>query len=226
MATYRNNTEGTTAGTTVATGQTGSGDAFTIVDSATGTGTITYSNAKAAHGKQSIAVTGISGASRYAGWNGDNVASCAVRVYMYLNAYPAATTDTVSIRAVGAGGTCKLQINASGTLLLVPASGGAYYTSASVLLLNTWHRLEMQETKGTTTSNGIVACQYYYGDSQTAIGSGGSSAANTGTINYIGPRIGKITTTGSTMDAYFDDYAWVGGSATPIGPAVQGQFFS
>lgn len=226
MATYNNNCEGTTAGTTVATGQTGSGDAFTLVDSATGTGTIVYSTAQAAHGGQSIALTGISGASRHAGWNGDTVSSAAVRVYIYLNALPAATCDFLSIRRVGASGTGKLQVSATGALILANAAGAAVKTFATVLDLNKWYRVEIQTTKGTTTSDGYLAAQYYLGDSTLAIDRFSTSATNTGTTDYIGPRIGKITTTTATWDGYFDDYSWNGGTTTPIGAAGQSSYMA
>ena len=82
----------------------------------------------------------------------------------------------------------------------------------------------MQEIVGGTTSTGTINAQVYIGDSTAPFDSYASSATNSGTLNYIGLRWGKLTNA-PTLNADWDDIVCNVGTSTPIGPAFPGAFF-
>lgn len=219
MALHTNNAEGKTSGTALAANDTGSGDAFNAVAKGA-TGNIVYSNAHAMHGINSYLVSGIAGDTATTDWNTGNDTSGAIRVYFYMTATPASAGDFFEFRNA-AGVACKVQYSAAPKLIVANTAGATINNFATTLSLNTWYRVEMTAIIGTTTTNGTINVAYYLGDSLIPVETPYSSAVqNIGTTNLTIVRIGKITGATTTLNCFFDDYAWTPGSSTFIGPSV------
>lgn len=250
MAFISNCAEGGTDGTTPTSGNSG-GLSGTALDSQTiGSGcTLTFAYAAAYAGALGYRYTLPSGnVSDWQRLPGLNAAGRVVlRFWFRLDSVPTQTEYLCSLRSASAQ-VCVMSIGTDGKLVMQNAAGagitsGANGSSASsratnAISANTWYRVEISATKGTTTSNGSLEYAYYLGDSTTAEFSWtGTTNVNAGTANITSARLGRITSAAAsearTIDidgAYMVELAsgWYGADpvATPAGIASAEAFGS
>jgi hypothetical protein len=213
VATFLANYEGYTPGTGITTTNSDDNGDATLNAVSFGGGTGVYSDAEAAHGSLSALLTPSGTNNIYIQYNdSSDFTTGAIRFYIYLTGSPAATCD-FPLRFVTSSNatTFSFQLT-SARLLRISAGSAAQMTSA--MSLNTWHRIEGQMTS--IQSSGSIAMQLFTGDSTTQI-----DAISLSSLSLANPmrgvRMGRTSTT--TLAAnYFDDFALVSGSNTPIGP--------
>jgi hypothetical protein len=137
--------EGGTPGVSVTTGNSGgaSGSAFDVVQA--GAGAVNaYDAAQAAHGSVSCKIsTGGTAASAYNSWttSAGSLAQAWFRAYFFMTANPAVQHRLVNFLA-GASQVGNVLLKANGALIFTNSAGGTVLTSAAVIPLNAWWRLE------------------------------------------------------------------------------------
>lgn len=206
MATISNCAEGGTQGTTASSSNTGA-ESGTALDSQTIDAgcSLTFDAAAAFAGALGYRFVMASGNIRC--WQrlpGLNAAGRVVlRLWFKLDTVPTQTEYICSLRSASAQ-VCVMTIGTDGKLVMQNAAGagitsGANGSSASsratnAISANTWYRLELSATKGTTTSNGSLEYAYYQGNSGTAEFSWtGTTNVNAGTANITSVRLGRLT---------------------------------
>lgn len=215
MTTFKNSFEGGTAGTVVTTGNSGgaSGDAFANV-----AGNPTFSATGKMHGSLGCRWNlGTATAWRaYHSWTATG--SVAGRAYMTLNSLPSAGRTLLTVINSTFASNVKVQTTAANKLQVTDAAGTVLWTAANALVAGTVYRLEVQTSAGTTTTNGMIAFQYYAGDSTTPAETGYSASnVNAGAGSQIvRGQLGNNDST--TIDVTFDDVQWNTGTTTPVGP--------
>lgn len=218
----QNSAEGQPNGTTLTRANSGGGSG-TPFDIAflNGGAAVTFSTAQSMHGSQSY----LASCPNSTDWfvlsfsNGVNDTSGAYRFYIYLNAFSSAACDIAFPRAA-TGSVAKVQIGTTGVLAVCDTTGSLIKSfSTSPLTTGVWYRIEQQCVVGTTTTNGTITTQYFLGDSLVPIDSYSASNVNTGTSPIIDFRVGKLTISQGTINAYFDDIACVNGNNFLIGPS-------
>lgn len=217
----RNTAEGQTSGTTLtaANSGAGSGDAFDIV-SPTGTVTRQFSNAYAAHDTQSYVITASASSNLLLVYNTSSDMSGATQAYFYFTAYPDSNNGLIT--SYVSGGKGGVAINSAGRLIVNDAVSQIAQSSAGVIPLNTWVRIDLCMTVGGTTSTGRVQAAISLGDNPTPEYSYDSGATvNTGTVAFASYRFGKLDGTPNIATYYIDDIAFVSNASTfipPVGP--------
>jgi hypothetical protein len=220
MALQQNTAEGQASGTIANISNTGggSGNAFGLMSA----GNVVFSNVQAAHNTQSYRIQASAGTAIFAGLTvGTPVSAAAVRYYLYLNAYPAVSLDSiVQIRATS-GRTTVMGLTTDGRLSVYDNTGTVLQTAplANAVPLNTWVRIELRAVVGTGATDGTIAAAYYLGDSNTAQWSYASTTVNAGTNLITEGRFGRANATGD-INAYMDDLAFNDGLTSFIGPAA------
>lgn len=217
--TYFNGAEMGTNGTVVSTLNTGATDS-TYFYKFVNASTITFSNARAAHGSLSYLIQPTSGNASYTNWTCYATQSAAARMYIYLTAFPSNTTEFMQINAseVSFDYVGRIAINSTGNVILYDAAG-IQWTSTAALSLNSWQRIELYGAIGGTSTTGTLQAAFYTGDSMTATDSFSTSAANTATAQAVGLiRFGKVTSTSYATSFYIDDVAAQSAASGFIGP--------
>ncbi len=217
MALKQNTAEGGTNGVIPTTANTGgsSGDAFGQITTV-GVPTYTFANNVASHGTLSYRVVGIAADTAKFYLYNTGSSSGALRIYIYFNVLPSASQSLLAFQNTTFTQVASVGINSSNKLI-VQDSAATLYTAANAVVANTWYRLELQASSGTTTTDGVVNFQYYVGDGTTVQGSSASTTANTGTTNLIRGYFGKLNST-PTLDANFDSFGYDDTTITPLGP--------
>jgi hypothetical protein len=218
-----NTAEGGTNGTTVSTGNSGgtSGTAWDLVSIPTGT--LTYSNTQAQQGTLShkFVTTTATTAEAIVRW-GDalNLTAASLRFYVFLpGTNPTVATTLAQFSTNNSGtiaGSAKAVLATTGKLAIQDAAGTSLFNSTNVLPTNTWVRIELFVSPGTTTSNGTIGGGY-----ATGTGALTEQFTSTATVNAgVGPigraQFGKNSGTWSTQTFYMDDMA-LGNTGTFIG---------
>jgi len=192
------------------------GDALDSINSTGDTiiataGTATISTAQKMHGTRSALFTGSSANGTLYFTKGLTATSqLGVDAYIYVTSAP---TSEVGFIWIGDGTTRQVHLAITNTMLLRIRDGGgsggaSVWTSGSAIPLNTWVRISILCTPGTTT--GTVRAAFYLGDSTTAqVDSGVLTNQNTGANPYTMLRIGvKPSTTTVATTAYMDDWGY------------------
>lgn len=218
-----NSLEGGTNGTAISAANSGgtSGTAFsTTVLAST---TINYSNLVAHNSTLSaqFAYAGSSSAG-YIPWNFSPTATTtrvAHRVYWYSGA-TFTSQDIYAVRS-SAAPVMKVGTEASGKLVILNTSNATIATATAALSANTWYRIEVAVTIGTTTSNGVIEMAYYLGDSLTPVQTFTTiTNANLGIVAMTLVRIGSGSTVASARTQYYDDLMVAELASGFIGPTV------
>lgn len=183
-----------------------------------GTGDGVYDSAAAARGARGARVTGILNDTFSMLLTDTAAASASVQVYFKMNALPTAVAECFGIRSASAN-VARFVVNTSGVLSIQNASGVGLknFLSNTPISIGTWYRLQLQATKGTTTSDGYIAGQLY-SNNDSLLDSYTSNVVNAGTADMTTVRAGKVTagSDGFTMD--FDELALVTGTTLEIDP--------
>lgn len=212
MALQTNSAEGGTNGVTPSTGNSGgaSGDAFAVsIPGASTNSTCVYSTAQKAHGSLAYLFTTKPSDTSYVQWSVTPGGSLSVRFYYYTTTTPSTTSLICQIR----NGSQAAQIGLGSDMILrvMNAASGNLTTGWSALSLNTWYRIEIVVTKGTTTSNGRIQAKYFSLDSTSPIGTPYDSGAttNAGTVDFTQVRFGRAGGAATSADQvyYIDDMA-------------------
>lgn len=216
MASVLNTASGGVVGATVTTANSGgaSGNAFDFLDV---TGSLIFSNVQA-HGTNSYHATG-TGTKVTFGWAGSAIIPSKLqsyRSYVRLGSIPTVETQIITpwnatqyIAGVNLGVDGKLRVTARG--------GTVLFTTATVLALTTYYRIELSVEVGTTSSNGVIRFGLYSGDSLTALDTYTNSTADLGTTDVVSWRMGKIGTTGN-FESWWDSIEVNMSSSTLLGP--------
>jgi hypothetical protein len=149
-----NNFEGGTQGNTIATTDTGSGDAWSVV-SIGASATLTYDNTHAHSGtlaaKYVEPATSVNILLEWTGL-GSIVTSVYHRIYLYMTAYPAANLWWLRVNNSAGTTSCQIGMDSSGHMLARNAASGAIAALAGTVAvaLNKWVRLEARCVSSTT----------------------------------------------------------------------------
>lgn len=204
-AALANNAEGGTSGTTVTTGNSGgaSVNAFDVVTIGTSSA-VTFDNGHAAHGslayKMAVPV-GVANISSVA-WTTSLGTQTTVwfRLYLYFTSQPA--TFGVWRALQGASLCAGVVLVSDGTMQVRNAANGTVFTTASVIPINQWFRLEGFVTGSAST--GQVELKFFSSLDATVPDETQTSLAN---LNLRGPpntyQAGALTSVGSTF--WIDD---------------------
>lgn len=215
MARYNVSYEGGTVGVAPATSSTMPGP-YQIQ------GTVTFDSAQAAHGTRSVKHVATSGdvvGVYYGNSSNLNFASTAlaVRAYFYLPAVPTAAVNLLSVYSSTDTRAAVVGINASGKLYIRDSVSSSLVAGTVNVSANTWVRLELYVTAG--TSGATVNAAMYAADSTTATDTVSSSAGNTATT-LSSLRVGKENYS-SYADTYWVDDVAIETAATGfVGPLV------
>lgn len=144
----------------------------------------------------------------------------AYRNYVYV---PSASSGKVrrffEIRNSG-GVAMTVNMTTGDQIMIANQAGVTQYTSTATFSFDTWVRLEVAMTVGSTSSTGSADFAFYLGDSTTPIESISLTSQNFGTtaiaVMRLGSSAGQVTQTW-----YHDDYSWDTNLASGfIGPSV------
>lgn len=224
MTLYQSTFEGMASGTSLATGQAGSGDAFNSVAPTNGS-TMVYDNTRAMHGTQSLLITPSSTGQARVDYSASSSTAMAARAYVYLTAVPTADTYLVSVLNTAAGRVLSFSIGSSGRLRIFDGSGGgtAVWTAAANMPLNQWVRLELYGVVGGTATTGTVKAGVYLGDATTPIEAvySANGTGNMGTTALRGAAFGKYQASSPYATPFWMDDVSVNDAATDLmGPSV------
>lgn len=192
------------------------GDAFVTVQGAGGTigtdNTIYFSTLSPLRGSLSgrWTIKGTDSGSTYVRMSaGGQVPTLAVRFYFRVNgAIPTGDSHMVRILSNTTQRTAGLRLMATGALQLTQTTGTGLYTPTDLLSVDTWYRVEIWATPGTTSSTGRVGYAVYVGHDTTPYFEFSSTTANLGTVQAITSlEVGKIGTPDVDFDFSVDDYA-------------------
>lgn len=198
----------------------GAGDTFAL--SPSGTSALVFSSVQKAHGSLSHLFTVASGASVYEQWTVTAGGSVTARFYVYFTNTPSTSAPIFSARSSSAQRAAVLY-GSDGVLKIIDGASANKTTGWSALSLNTWYRIEVVVTKGTTSSDGRIQVKYFTLDSTSAIGTydtvSAGHTADTGTADFTQVRFGRPSgvTTSADMVFYMDDFA-AQDSASFLGP--------
>lgn len=215
MARYNVTYEGGTVGNTPTTSSTMPGP-YQIQ------GTVTFDNAQAAHGTRSVKHVATSGnvvGVYYGNSSNLNFASTAiaVRAYFYLPATPADSVNLLSVYSSTDTRAAVVGITAAGKLYIRDSASSSLAVGTVNIPANTWVRLEMYATAG--TSGATINAAMYNFDSTTPLDAVWSSAANTATT-LSSLRVGKENYSGYAATYWVDDVAIETAASGLIGPMV------
>lgn len=198
-----------TAVTAANSGSGGAGTAFTWVDIVSPS-TLTFQSAQR-YGASGLSIqldqSTTSGAALFdfegVGLTGK---TWAFRYYIYLTQNPSNIARVHTMYNASDAEVSRMSIT-SGRQLQLRTSANAILATSTALALNTWYRVEVSITAGTTTANGVVTAQVYTLDTATSpLLNYSSNAQNTGTADLGYLRMGRDSG-GLTLDAYFDEFA-------------------
>lgn len=192
-------------------------------------GTAVISTAQAMHGTRSALYTATStsgGLYQQEAIVGTD--AIAVRLYVRFSAYPSTDTGMIWL-GNGTSQLSHVEVTSTGAVRLRDDANAAQWisggptTSAGVMSLNTWYRIELILTRD--PSAGTFHLRVYPGDGTTPVtnmDSGARTAVNTGAAQITTLRIGAKTSTGATTSTvYLDDWDYdPAQGTTEIGPYV------
>jgi len=220
MALKQNVAEGGSHGDTITTGNSGgaSGDAFnalTIGASAT----LTWSNARPAHGSMGIKLTNDSANPTHFYYTGYSATQMVARMVVELDTLPSAGMRLLDIRT-GSVSVARVILNASNQPVFQTNNGGTTLKTftGSTFSADTKYRIEVAATPG-NAADATLKCDIYAGDSGSPIEAGYSSTTvTTGTTsNLTQVFFGSAAAIAWSGDAYFDDVACQDGTLTYLG---------
>jgi 3D (Asp-Asp-Asp) domain-containing protein len=225
VANLTNTAEGT-SGNAVAASAIGLPDALDASLVSGASTTLTYDNAHAHLGSTSFKVHMSTAASvAYVAWkaaiSGAPVSDAYCRFYLYLTAYPSATTRIAGYLGSATNRT-SLRLTTTGTIRTNDAAGATIATTTAVVPLGAWCRIEYEQTAISGTTGTVAARLYSGANLDTATPDTGGSLSNAaqpvgGTVDEV--RYGVPTSTTQTVawDAWLDDLGW--SSTAALGPA-------
>lgn len=227
--TWTNNAEGGQPGGLVTTGDTGSGDPWTVIPALAGDSVLQYTASPVWHGSLAYKMATRTGNANDLTWDSNyGLASHYIRFYFMADVVP--TSDTIWLNVfshnAAAGAGQLLQTASNGLLRLRNSSGGAAaYTFSTVPVPRQWYRAEaFVSVNGTTTATWQV--QLYVGDSTSLLEDTGQVAVvNTGSPANADRVVFGHTGAGANVPSatgfqYYDDllaYAltWPGPTTPP-----------
>jgi hypothetical protein len=239
MALRANSFEGGSDETAITTANSGgdSGDAFDSI--ASGASTVVYDTARAAHGSVSARFDIVS-STVFATWLVSAFTTAFFRTYLWASATPSSAMTILRLRN-GTTLVGRVQLNASGQVVITNAAGAIQTVGSTVITDSSWWRVEAKYIAGTTT--GSVEVRIFPGDSTTATETITASATDFGTqateiswgmafapgtayvywlddvayddVDWIGPEVGEGTT--QIIRPIATTFA---GNWTPVGAAT------
>jgi hypothetical protein len=229
MALISNNAEGGTTGTTVTTGNSGaeSGTAAASVLINAGNA-ITFDTAAAHRGGLGYKFDMGTTQPCQLTWTLATTIRTVMRFYFMATALPSAN-DYVAVYRNATLGPATLTLTTANKFNVQNAAGAGISasTATNAIVANTWYRVELAITKGTTTSNGRIEYAYYIGDSTTAEFSYDSgTTVNAGTTDIASIRLGRNTAGTVAGIRYYDDLVardlasgWIGPPSDAVAPS-------
>jgi hypothetical protein len=223
ITSFVNTFEGGTNGTTVTNSNTGGSSGMELISTASNAGTtLTFSNT-VARDTLSFRIGFATAAAGYGIWNWVTSIRSVLRFYVYFeSSFDSGYMELAFMRAASTN-LCKVAIN-NHNIVLNNSAGTVIATMPIKLQINSWYRIEVAATKGTTTSNGRIELNVYDNDSINSIYSYDSGATvNAGTADNATIRIGSSSgPTDGPGVFYFDDIAVQELASGFIGPSVTG----
>jgi hypothetical protein len=219
MTLARNTAEGQVNGTnlTSANSGAGSGDAFYLV-SPSNTAALTYSTDFAKRGTQSIKVTSTAaGATAFAGLQRTANDSISAAADFMLTGGPTASTCQILGLRNASSPVISVAVATSTNKVTISDGTGQIGISAAAVPFNTWVHVDIRATKGTGTTDGVVAWDIQANGSSVTTGS--VTNANAGTAQFTEVRVGKLTSAAAMPIFYMDDVTADDGRTTLIGVA-------
>ena len=217
MAELTNNFEGGTATNTIASTDSGSGNAWDSVTIGASSG-LTYDTTHVAHGSLACKMLSGSAAATYLDWStsmGTLGGTHYGRIYFYFTANPGSTFNMVRFLHAGSG-CASVTISTTGKVI-VGDTTGTKATGAVSIALNAWNRVEWQVVHSATVGN-VTANLYKTMDSVSideTIGNGGNYNTSTNTAEV---RIGNPGAINSVT--YWIDDLDVGNTTGYPGPVI------
>lgn len=214
MTILRNGYEGIPIGQPIGLAASG-GDAFTATDS----GLIAVSGTFA-HGQVGVQATAGATATGSMRWALSSVFVAKAVLYVHIDALPTQDYDLIRFTTLNdATTTGSFRINSVGKARLTLPGSVFPWTAANTFPLNTWVRCELYSDSGTSTS-GTLRASYYALDSTTPIDDSGTITTyvtGSGTA-YGNARFGKLNTTPTAGNTFFDDAALYTGADAALAP--------
>jgi hypothetical protein len=222
LTSFVNTFEGGTDGVNITNGNSGGASGLQLISTVKQTGmTITFSNLRARNTLSMRAYFPVAAAG-YGQWDWSSSVRSVVRFYIqYQDVVDPGYFELIRMRNVAGSGHAGMLAISGGNLLVYSLSGNV--NSGLQILPDTWYRLELAVTKGTTTSNGRVELMAYSNDSLTPLYSYDSGATvNMGASDLSAIRFGAPAgPTSIAMTAYYDDISVKELATGFIGPSVQ-----
>jgi len=194
-----NTAEGGTHTVDVTTGNSGgvSGYAWDAVTLDSG-GLAKFNNLHAMHGVLGYKLTGSGNGGAFLAWSTPQTTIYG-RAYLLVQTFPAGTTSVIDARNSGVN-AAAVRLNAAKKLEIWDGLGNLVGTGTTVLVQDTWYRIEFQFVFGLTT--GSITARLYSGDSTTLLETITASSLNT---NSAMTDIRFSWRSFTTDSAWFDD---------------------
>ena len=223
-----NSFEGGVAGNTIATSDTGSGNAWNLVTIGT-SATLTYSNTQAHGGALSMRIVEpVTGVATFVAWNalGTLTGDVYGRFYVFLPVLPNIFMYVTEVRTAAAANSATLSINTDGTLWVQNAAFGNVGNGVKATPTGQWVRIEYRVRSSATV--GQFEWKMF---SSLAPGNGPEGDIPTETANLSSLVLGSDTdrldfgipntSTPTSQTFYFDDIAvstagWIGPSGSTV----------
>ncbi len=178
-----------TQGNTIATGDTGSANAWNVVTVPGNGGALTYDNTHAYGSRAAKIVTGSPASSSILEWSSGSLGTLSGdiygRVYLWTAANPSSNVVSLVIHRSSTVVRCRIKINTAGKIELADSSNIVQFTSTNSIGLSQWVRLEWHIVLSSTV--GHMECKLFnsadsitptetVGDQTTNLSLGGVSA--------------------------------------------------
>ncbi len=223
ITSFVNTFEGGVDGDEVTNSNSGGASGMQLVSTPKNTGTTLTFNSLQARGTLSMSINYAVNAAGYGIWNWTAAVGVrsVMRFYIYIQEPMQSTFFALAIFRSAAANIGQIAITSNQLIFYANAS---QYLTPFKLQANSWYRIEMASTPGTTTSNGRLEFAYYDNDSIEPIYSMDTGATvNMGTVPFTQVRLGSAA--GPTPDPqvhYYDDLAVAELASGWIGPSVTG----
>lgn len=205
--------------TTITTGNSGGGTAGNAFDDVliSGSSTLVYDDARAAHGTLSARMVQDASSGVYVGWTTSlsGPSEHWGRVYVYFTAAPAVNALWLINPQLASSTAALFRYNTTGKIDIFDSTLSASTSTTNTVPLNEWVRLEWRLLNN--TSNGIVELKMFHGDDSSPMETITRTSQNTLTsIDQV--VIGQTAALSTGLTFWLDDIE-VNGTGYP-GPAT------
>ncbi len=151
-----------TQGATIATGDTGSANAWSVITVPGNGGSLTYDNTHAYGSRAAKMVTGSPGSAGALRWSSGALGTFTDsygRLYLWTSANPSSNAVSLVIIASSTVVRCRIKVNTAGKIELADSSNVVQFTSTNSIGLSQWVRLEWHVVLSSTV--GHMECKLF-----------------------------------------------------------------